>query len=59
MTEPEPINHNELKRLLVEVLNDVVSTLYLPGQHSALAVERLVQRNTHKIETAILDGDDS
>ncbi len=57
MTEPELININELKRLLVEVLTDILDTRDL-GMSPAEKIQQK-RRIVRQIETAILNGDDS
>lgn len=57
MTQPEQININELKRLLVETFDDIidyVETVRSPDEKKVFL--RRVRRN---IERAILNGDDS
>ena len=57
MTNPELINLNELKRLLVEVVSDILDT-----RDTAMSPEekaRQKRRVTRQIEGAILNGDDS
>lgn len=57
MTNPELINLNELKRLLVEVVSDILDT-----RDTAMSPEekaRQKRRLTRQIEGAILNGDDS
>ena len=56
-TEPEPVNINELKRLLVEVISDMLDT----RDRAMSPDEKARQRNrlTRQIENAILNGDDS
>lgn len=57
MTMPEPININELKRLLVEMFSEIID-----AQDRAMSwadkqeYKRAISR---RIENAILDGDDS
>lgn len=58
MTEPEPINHNELKRLLQECFEDVINELGGPVP-PFLGASNLKRRIKNKIDNAILDGDDS
>ncbi|QNO12451.1 hypothetical protein SEA_MULCHMANSION_26 [Streptomyces phage MulchMansion] len=57
MTNPELININELKRLLVEVVTDILDT-----RDKAMSPDekaRQKKRLTRQIENAILNGDDS
>lgn len=57
MTNPEMININELKRLLVEVVSDILDT-----RDQAMSPEekaRQKRRLMRHIEGAILNGDDS
>lgn len=57
MTMPEQININELKRLLVEIFDDVID-----NQDKALSwnEKQFFKRAiTRRIENAILNGDDS
>lgn len=57
MTNPEEININELKRLLVEVVSDILDTrdAAMSPDEKARQKRRLVRL----IEGAILNGDDS
>ncbi|QNN98277.1 hypothetical protein SEA_LILMARTIN_26 [Streptomyces phage LilMartin] len=57
MTNPELININELKRLLVEVVTDILDT-----RDKAMSPDekaRQKKRLARQIENAILNGDDS
>lgn len=54
-TQPEPINHNELKRLLQECFEEVIAATAGNGYMGRFALARI----TSKIDNAILDGDDS
>lgn len=56
-SQPEPININELKRLLVEVVADM-----LENKDRAMSYDETVRhkrRLIRQIENAILNGDDS
>lgn len=57
-SQPEKININELKRLLVEVIGDIIdhNTFYVKWSPEH---EKLKRRLTRQIEQAILTGDDS
>lgn len=59
MTEPELININELKRLLVEVVSDILKDVELIGMTFSEPREKKIARLTRQIENAILNGDDS
>lgn len=59
MTEPELININELKRLLVEVVSDILKDVELIGMTFSEPREKKIERLTRQIENAILNGDDS
>jgi hypothetical protein len=59
MTNPEMININELKRLLVEVLTDILDSVELVGMTFSESRKDKIARLTRQIENAILDGDDS
>lgn len=57
MTDPEQININELKRLLVEVITDILDTRNLGMSPNEQFQQK--RRLIKKIESAILNGDDS
>jgi hypothetical protein len=57
MTQPEQININELKRLLVETVYDLVD--YTENSRSAEQADRFIRRVVRNIENANLNGDDS
>ncbi|UGL63026.1 hypothetical protein SEA_PINKIEPIE_25 [Streptomyces phage PinkiePie] len=59
MTNPELININELKRLLVEVVDDILDHVELVGMTFSPSREDLKARITRNIERAVLNGDDS
>lgn len=59
MTMPEQININELKRLLIEIVDDILDNVELVGMTFSPSRERLKERINRQIENAILDGDDS
>ncbi|QJD50774.1 hypothetical protein KNV00_gp024 [Streptomyces phage Bmoc] len=59
MTNPEPININELKRLLIEVLGKVLDSVDVIGYPWSMSKDELKKSVTRQIENAILDGDDS
>jgi hypothetical protein len=59
MTNPEMININELKRLLVEVVTDILDSVELVGMTFSESRKDKIARLTRQIENAILDGDDS
>lgn len=56
-SRPEPININELKRLLVEVVSDILDTRDKAMSYDEWA--RNKKRLVRQIESAILNGDDS
>jgi len=55
-TQPEPINHNELKRLLIECFGEVFNVLEYGGWEEMEAAKMTIVR---RISNAVLDGDDS
>lgn len=57
MTNPEKININELKRLLVEIVSDILDTRDLAMSPEEQTKQK--RRICRQIENAILDGDDS
>lgn len=68
-TQPEPINHNELRRLLCELVDSIYDDLVISGEHLKdgirqnaayeNALDKKKQRLYKKIDSFILDGDDS
>lgn len=58
-TQPEPINHNELKRMLIEAFYDLFDALdtgaFGSPELKAAAERKIIRR----LDTAILSGDDS
>lgn len=58
-SQPEPININELKRLLVEVVADILKDVELVGMTFSEPRDKKIARLTRQIENAILNGDDS
>jgi hypothetical protein len=68
-TQPEPINHNELKRLLMEITEDLMHWMQMlvtfdhhdPAASSIFVKhsEDKIRSMKHRIDNAILDGDDS
>ncbi len=59
MTNPELININELKRLLIETVDDILDHVELVGMTFSPSRKDLKARITRNIERAILNGDDS
>ncbi|QWT29905.1 hypothetical protein SEA_TUNATARTARE_9 [Streptomyces phage TunaTartare] len=59
MSNPEPININELKRLLVEIVEDVLADVELIGMTFSESREQKIARISRSIDRAILNGDDS
>ncbi len=57
MTQPEQININELKRLLVETVYDLVD--YTETVRSHDESKQFIRRVVRNIENANLNGDDS
>jgi hypothetical protein len=57
MTEPELININELKRLIIEVSDVILGTDPTLYGNEALQAKR--KRIINLVERAILNGDDS
>lgn len=57
MTNPEKVNINELKRLLVEVVSDILDTRDLAMTPEEKTKQK--RRICRQIENAILNGDDS
>ena len=59
MTNPEEININELKRLLIEVFTKVLDSVDVIGYPWSMNKDELKQSITRQIDQAILNGDDS
>lgn len=57
MSNPEQININELKRLLVETVYDLVD--YTETVRSYDQSKDFIRRVVRNIENAVLNGDDS
>lgn len=63
-TQPEPINHNELRRMLIECFDAIIDNVDLKGASMFPDIgggqrERL-RRSVHRtIESIVLNGDDS
>jgi hypothetical protein len=64
-TQPEPINHNELRRLLMECFDVVIDEMELYGSSmfgsfgAATRKEKIKDRISHTIHDIVLNGDDS
>lgn len=56
MTKPEAININHLKRLLVQMIDDIKDMVEAETFHEEREIRARLVRN---IENAILNGDDS